>query len=100
MKLFLRKIIFLLFANCSYFILQAQSGKFDLSNTNENFYQTQKRLNKHFKKHLREIEREKKEKREGKMQVGGEEEQELAGYELFKRWENYMEPRVYPTGDK
>ncbi len=100
MKTFSQKFICLLLITCSCFMLQAQTGKFDLSNTNENFYQTQKRLNKHFKKHLREIEKERKEKTNGRVQIGGEEEQELAGYELFKRWENFMEPRVYPTGDK
>ena len=80
--------------------MHAQVGKLDFANPNENFYLTQKRLAKHFKKHLREIENEKKEKAEGRIQTGGEEEVELAGYELFKRWESYMAPRVYPTGDK
>lgn len=28
-----------------------------------------------------------------------DDENELPGYELFKRWEYYMEPRVYPSGD-
>jgi len=100
MKTFLQKAICFLFISCSSILLEAQNGKFDLSNPNENFYQTQKRLARYFKKHLREIEKEKKEKAEGRLQIGGDEEQELAGYELFKRWENYMEPRVYPTGDK
>lgn len=81
--------------------LQAQKrNKFDFTNPAENFYDTQKRLNKHFKKHQREIEHEQREKAEGKMRIGSEEEQELAGYELYKRWEYYMEPRVYPSGDK
>lgn len=95
----LKTSISYLFA-CIYITMNAQIGKFDFSNPNENFYITQKRLAKHFKKHIREIENEKKEKAEGRVQAGGEEELELAGYELFKRWESYMAPRVYPTGDK
>ncbi|MGZ4082769.1 MAG: hypothetical protein ACXVOH_14920, partial [Bacteroidia bacterium] len=79
---------------------QAQKGKMRFDDPNENFYVTQKRLNKYYKKHEREIARERREKSEGKIKVGIEEEQELAGYELYKRWEHYMEPRVYPTGDK
>ena len=80
--------------------LAQKKSKINFVDPNENFYDTQKRINKHFKKHMREIEREQKEKSEGKVKVGGEEEQELAGYELYKRWEYYAEPRVYPSGDK
>ncbi len=31
--------------------------------------------------------------------TGGEDEGPFAGYAQFKRWENAMEPRVYPSGD-
>ena len=99
MKTFLQKIICLLLVS-SFLTAQAQIGKFDFGNTKENFYQTQKRFTKYFKKHQNEINEERKERAEGHIQVGGKEEQELAGYELFKRWEAYMEPRVYPSGDK
>ena len=27
-------------------------------------------------------------------------EKELPGFEIYKRWENFMEPRVYPSGDR
>src|SRR3954463_2338897 len=77
--------------------LVSQNGKFQLSDPKENFYQTQKRMNRHFKKFEREIAHEKKEKAAGRVIVGREEEVELAGYELYKRWEAYMEPRVYPS---
>ncbi len=81
--------------------LEAQNGKMNFMDPNENFYTTQKRLNKHFKKHEREEQRERKQaQREGKGLVAEWEEQELGGYELYKRWEAYMEPRVYPSGDK
>jgi PKD repeat protein len=99
MTAFLQKLICLIFVS-SFLTAQAQNSKFDFSNPNENFYQTQKRLTKHFKKHQRELARERKEKAEGHLKVGSEEEQELAGYELFKRWEAYIAPRVYPSGDK
>ncbi|HXB38982.1 MAG TPA: PKD domain-containing protein [Bacteroidia bacterium] len=57
-------------------------------------------MNKHFNKFRKELAREAKEKTEGKGKVGDGDEQELGGYELYKRWEYYMEPRVYPSGDK
>jgi PKD repeat protein len=78
----------------------AQSRRFNLDDPAENFYDTQKRLNAYFKKHERELKEEQRRKAEGKMKPGDEQEQELAGYELYKRWEYFMEPRVYPSGDK
>lgn len=84
--------------------LSAQFRKkpnFDYTDPNENFYVTQKRYNKYFKEHEKEEERERREKSEGKSQkVGYEMEKELGGYELYKRWEDFMAPRVYPSGDK
>lgn len=78
-----------------------KKGKMNYMDPSENFYDTQKRLNKYFKKHEREEQRERAERqREGKGQVAEWEEQELGGYELYKRWEYYMAPRVYPSGDK
>jgi len=100
MKKFIPQLVLTLLISCLYTTLQAQKGKINFVDPNENFYTTQQRISKHFNKHLREIEREKKEKAENKTKIGGEEEQELAGYELYKRWEYYMEPRVYPSGDK
>lgn len=79
---------------------QAQNQRFNLSDPKENFYDTQKRMNAHFKKFEKEVLEERRNKAEGKLKPGSEEEQELAGYELYKRWEYWMEPRVYPSGDK
>jgi PKD repeat protein len=73
----------------------AQNGRIRLDDPNENFYQTQKRLNKHF----REFERESRKEHESERAKKGEE-QEAASYEVYKRWESYMAPRVYPSGDK
>src|SRR6201988_771271 len=101
MNRFLSQLAFTLFLTCILVNAQAQRrSKFNFIDPAENFYDTQKRMNKHFKKYQREIEHEQKEKSEGKGKVGAEEEQELAGYELYKRWEYYVEPRVYPSGDK
>ncbi|MDX2173032.1 MAG: PKD domain-containing protein [Bacteroidota bacterium] len=98
-KTILRSLLFLLFASTINGYAQ-KNTKFNFNDPTENFYTTQKRLNKHFKKYAKELERERKEKSEGKLNVGAEEEEELAGYELYKRWENFMAPRVYPSGDK
>ncbi|MGZ3902596.1 MAG: PKD domain-containing protein [Bacteroidia bacterium] len=101
MKKFLLQLSLTILFSGLFFNSQAQKkNKFNFVNTNENFYDTQKRINKHFKRFERELAREQRERSEGKGKVGGGEEQELAGYELFKRWEYYAEPRVYPSGDK
>lgn len=79
----------------------AQKKRLNWQDPAENFYDTQKRLGKYFRKHEREERRERLERaREGKAQPGQYQEEELAGYELYKRWEYYTEPRVYPSGDK
>ncbi len=100
MNKFIPPFVLTLLMSCLGTSLQAQQGKINFVDPGENFYTTQQRINKHFNKHLREIEREQKEKTENKSKIGGQDEQELAGYELYKRWEYYMEPRVYPSGDK
>lgn len=81
---------------------QKKHVKFDWNNPNENFYVTQARMNAYYKKFEKELERERKSGNlNGKFRKkGSEEEQELAGYELYKRWEYIMAPRVYPSGDK
>jgi PKD repeat protein len=79
---------------------QAQNSKFDFGNPKENFYVTQKRMNAHYRKHEKEELEERRKIAQGKMKPGSEEEVELAGYELYKRWENWVAPRVYPSGDK
>lgn len=74
----------------------------------ENFYTTQQRMNKYFKKFERQLEEERREK-DRKIAKGNsakiavmknEEEHEVGSFEIYKRWEDYMAPRVYPSGDK
>jgi PKD repeat protein len=88
---------------CSAFDLDAQLFRkrptFDYADPNENFYVTQKRFQKYYKEHEKE-ETERILNRGKNSKIGDEEEEELAGYELYKRWETYMAPRVYPSGDK
>ncbi len=101
-NLFLSSVLIILF--CFSQSLQAQLRKkanFDYADPSENFYVTQKRYNKYFKEHEKEEAKERKERSLGKNQkIGYEMEEELGGYELYKRWENFMAPRVYPSGDK
>src|ERR1039458_5373203 len=76
--------------------LFAQNWKKDMADPGRNFYTTQQEFYKDLQQSEKEL------RKEGKKQTKatkGEKEQELPGYELFKRWENYMEPRVYPSGD-
>ncbi len=60
-----------------------------------NFYDVQKSFNKYWKKEER---KEKLEKIFSLRKNKPEEENE--GYLLYKRWENFVEPRVYPSGDR
>ncbi len=57
-----------------------------------NFYEIQKAFQKYAKKEMRERRKEQKES-------AAEDEGPFAGYAQYKRWENHMEPRVYPSGD-
>jgi len=101
MKKFLRSFNLILLLTFMCLTAEAQKGKLNFTDPNENFYDTQKRLNKYFKKHERKEQKEREERqREGKGQIGEWEEEEMAGFELYKRWEYYMAPRVYPSGDK
>ncbi|MBA2613303.1 MAG: PKD domain-containing protein [Bacteroidetes bacterium] len=101
-----RSTIILFFIFVANFI-SAQSGfNYNYSDPNENFYTTQKRFNRYFAKYAKEIERERKHEQSrttatsGKITEADKEEEEFAGYELFKRWEAFVAPRVYPSGDK
>ncbi len=70
---------------------------FNYMDPNENFYVTQKRFNNYFDKYLK---KNGQIKTGAKDKLGSEEEEELRGFELYKRWEDFMAPRVYPSGNK
>lgn len=75
-----------------------QSVNFNYADPNENFYVTQKRFNALFKKY--QSEQKNDVATDPKAKIGSNEEQELVGFELYKRWEDFMAPRVYPSGNK
>src|SRR5690349_11473674 len=59
-----------------------------------NFYDIQKEFNREWNSKEKEMIQER-----GK-HSGSEEDELQGGYMPFKRWEYFMEPRVYPTGDR
>jgi PKD repeat protein len=84
-----------------------------------NFYEVQKDFNKKYRKQEKEMSRERfeafrtkqkqlekyarkgiKPPKEITEQAEEEEEAEIPGWEVYKRWEDYMKPRVYPSGDR
>src|ERR1043165_795843 len=91
-----------------------------MQDPNVNFYDVQKSFNQYYRKiekaHLREErhEREERAKKLAKMKApaipvkggsrllpGEKEEEEISGgWEIYKRWESYMAPRLFPSGDR
>jgi len=64
-----------------------------------NFYEIQKAFQKYEKDQLA-VEKEKPKKEENdRAKEEGEDEGKCPGYSQYKRWEWFMEPRVFPTGD-
>ena len=59
-----------------------------------NFYDVQKSFNDYWKKE------ERKEKFKSFFSFGNKSEKESEGFMMYKRWENYVYPRVYPSGDR
>jgi len=59
-----------------------------------NFYDVQKSFNKYWKQEN------KKEKFRSFFTFGKKTEEKKEGFILYKRWENYIAPRVYPSGDR
>jgi hypothetical protein len=62
-----------------------------------NFYDIQKKANAYFKEHVKEEEERARKIAKGK--AVADDDEEVGGYEPYKRWETYMEPRVYPSGN-
>lgn len=89
----LKKSTFVLFA-CAWLIMNtthAQSWREEIQKDGANFYDIQKKYNEKFKATERQM---RKNARLGKAEKN-EQDNELM---LFKRWENFIEPRVAPTG--
>jgi PKD repeat protein len=82
--------------------LQAQDWKKHMADPSRNFYTTQKEFYQDLKQVKKAMSKKKSVHDKDKAANKGEQtdmEQEMPGYELFKRWESYMIPRVYPSGD-
>jgi PKD repeat protein len=85
--------------------LQAQNWKQPMSDPTANFYDIQTKFNQDMGRKEREIERERQaqaSRNNGSKGTSGfaeENEQEMEGYLQYKRWEYYMAPRVYPSGN-
>ena len=68
-----------------------------MQDPNANFYDVQKAANKYFKEYIKEEQERARNISQGK--AVKDESEEVGGYEQYKRWENFMEPRVYPSGN-
>ena len=90
----LRKLLFL--SLCYFFtdIAVAQDWVKKMQDPSVNFYDVQKSFNKYWSKE------EKKEKFKSFFTFRNKTEEENEGYVMYKRWENYVEPRVFPSGDR
>ncbi|MCO5947050.1 cadherin-like beta sandwich domain-containing protein, partial [Mucilaginibacter flavidus] len=94
------RIAAIAFLLLSTFFATAQTHKnvkwSDLSkNRNATFYDVKHDFESKWKGKLKEMAREKR-KLVGQPK---KEEKEALGYDIYKRWENFMAPRVYPSGD-
>ncbi|MES2590857.1 MAG: T9SS type A sorting domain-containing protein [Bacteroidota bacterium] len=72
----------------------AQDWIIKLKDPTANFYDVQRSFGKYWKQ------KERKEKLKKIFSFGQEIEEEHADYILYKRWENYVSPRVFPSGDR
>src|SRR5258706_1874501 len=64
-----------------------------MQDKNSNFYSVQKEFNNYWKSKEASA-------RNQNLLSGEEENDEQAGYSVFKRWEYFTEPRVYPKGER
>ncbi len=68
-------------------------------NHNATFYDVKNDFNSKWKGQLKEMAREQFKARRKLTTVPKKKETEAGGYEIYKRWESYMTPRVYPSGN-
>lgn len=81
-----------LFLLCN--VVFAQEWVNKLQDPSANFFSVQKSFNTYWKK------KERVEKLKRVFSFGQHIEEEQENYILYKRWENFVYPRVYPTGDR
>jgi PKD repeat protein len=87
-------------------ILSAQQWKNPMADNTQNFYVLQAQFNHDMRWKVREIDREARSNstqqqanKSGSSQASEESEANMEGYLQYKRWEDFMAPRVYPSGD-
>ena len=71
-----------------------------MQDQNTNFYDVQKAFGTYYEKAVKIAEREAKKERRAKGERFAEGEVEVPGYEVYKRWEHFMQPRVSMTGER
>jgi PKD repeat protein len=80
---------------------RSQQPTLDFINPEENFYVTQARMKAYFRNYENEQKREQmRAASNSSHKPATKQEQEIGSYEIYKRYENFMGPRVYPSGDK
>lgn len=72
----------------------AQDWVKKMNDPSVNFYDVQTAFNKYWKKEERKL------RFKNFFRSGNTTEEENEGLILYKRWENFVEPRVYPSGDR
>jgi hypothetical protein len=80
--------------------LFAQNWVEMMNNPEVNFYDVQKAFNKYYVKKERQVERMKKRLSKKANEGVHDEEIEVPGFAQYKRWENFMKPRVGLKGER
>jgi PKD repeat protein/photosystem II stability/assembly factor-like uncharacterized protein len=90
----LRKTLLLFVLLFASDLILAQDWVKKMSDPSVNFYDVQSSFDTYWKKE------ERKEKFKNFFRLNKETEEENEGLILYKRWESFVEPRVYPSGDR
>src|SRR6266404_1497731 len=80
---------------CAIMPASAQKWVSKMQDHSSNFYDVQKAFNKEWKAKEAEMLKER-----GKKGTSTKEEEPEGGYAQYKRWEYFIESRVYPTGNR
>ena len=99
MKKIIPSICLILLSIYSPSTIYGQDWVSQMKDPSVNFYDVQKSFNKYNEKKERDLEKFNRQifKKTGK--APSEEETEVPGYSQFKRWEWFMAPRVFPSGE-
>lgn len=88
----MRPFVFTLILLGTLYYGSAQSWQEMMQDPNVNFYDVQREFNKYYAKQ--------KKKQQRMVRRGQAHEERVPGYAMYKRWEWFMEQRVYPSGDR